>query len=313
MRLLALVPRTMLALTARLPAPAGPAGAPGRRPAAKPRTAQPAAGPQLRRALCRAAAATAAAGAEALPAWLGSACGVDVGKQAAVPGAGGLVASRDVKPGEAFFAIPKAAWITAETAAASDIGRYLGGCASGCAQEGRARPVQGGLAGCSWLCAMEQQHHRAASHKFRRTDSGDALPRRPLSSRPRRLEPWLALALFLLAERSKGPASRWAPYLAALPADSGSPVQWAEADLAELAGSQALQTAQAYRCARARPQAGCRCCRRGVGPRACLAVLPRCRAHVRGSPGPACPAPALHTGHPSSNPTPITLPRQRLL
>lgn len=63
----------------------------------------------------------------------------------------------------------------------------------------------------------------------------------------RRLEPWLAIALFLLAERAKGAASAWAPYIAGLPADSGSPVQWGEADLAELAGTQALQTAQAYR------------------------------------------------------------------
>lgn len=63
-----------------------------------------------------------------------------------------------------------------------------------------------------------------------------------------RLEPWLAVALFLLHERAKGPASRWAPYLAALPADAGSPVQWGEEDLQELQGSQALQTAMAYRC-----------------------------------------------------------------
>ena len=63
----------------------------------------------------------------------------------------------------------------------------------------------------------------------------------------RRLEPWLALALFLLHERAKGGASRWAAYLAALPADSGSPVQWGEEDLAELAGSQLLGTVQGYR------------------------------------------------------------------
>lgn len=62
-----------------------------------------------------------------------------------------------------------------------------------------------------------------------------------------RLEPWLAIALLLLHERAKGAASAWAPYLAALPADSGSLVQWSEEELAELSGSQALQTAQGYR------------------------------------------------------------------
>ncbi|KAL4444028.1 hypothetical protein ABPG75_011765 [Micractinium tetrahymenae] len=61
------------------------------------------------------------------------------------------------------------------------------------------------------------------------------------------LEPWLAIALFLLHERAKGGASRWAAYLAALPADSGSPVQWGQEELAELAGSQLLGTVQGYR------------------------------------------------------------------
>ena len=73
----------------------------------------------------------------------------------------------------------------------------------------------------------------------------------------RRLEPWLAIALFLLHERAKGGASRWAAYLAALPADSGSPVQWEEADLAELAGSQLLGTVQGYRCVLRRFMALC--------------------------------------------------------
>jgi hypothetical protein len=72
-----------------------------------------------------------------------------------------------------------------------------------------------------------------------------------------RLEPWLAIALFLLHERAKGGASRWAAYLAALPADSGSPVQWEEADLAELAGSQLLGTVQGYRCVLRRFMALC--------------------------------------------------------
>ena len=71
----------------------------------------------------------------------------------------------------------------------------------------------------------------------------------------------MALSLFLLHERSAGAASHWAPYLAALPADSGSPVQWASLDSGsgdsedgggdeaarELAGTQTLVTAQGYR------------------------------------------------------------------
>jgi [ribulose-bisphosphate carboxylase]-lysine N-methyltransferase len=57
----------------------------------------------------------------------------------------------------------------------------------------------------------------------------------------------LAIALFLLHERAKGGASRWAAYLTSLPADTGSPLQWGQEDLAELQGSQLLGTVEAYR------------------------------------------------------------------
>ncbi|EFN56770.1 hypothetical protein CHLNCDRAFT_8187, partial [Chlorella variabilis] len=99
-----------------------------------------------------------------------------------------LVCSKAVNKGEQLFAVPEAAWITADTAQQSQIGSHLTG-----------------------------------------------------------LESWLAIALFLLHERAMGNASRWAPYIALLPADSGSPVQWEEADLAELQGSQVLGTVQGYR------------------------------------------------------------------
>ncbi|KAI7846455.1 hypothetical protein COHA_000066 [Chlorella ohadii] len=167
-----------------------PAAGPARRcPQAKPRTAapQPAGRRPSRAQRLQPVHAAATAQAEGLSAWL-AAAGVDAAKQAVAPAAAGLVCTRPVKAGEQLFAVPAAAWITAETATQSDIGQHLQG-----------------------------------------------------------LEPWLAVALFLLHERAKGAASRWAPYLAALPADSGSPVQWGEEDLKELQGSQALQTAMAYR------------------------------------------------------------------
>ncbi|PRW51051.1 fructose-bisphosphate aldolase-lysine N- chloroplastic [Chlorella sorokiniana] len=167
--------------------PAGPAAA--RCPQAKPRTAavRPAGRRPSRVQRLPPVHAAATAQTEGLAAWL-AAAGLDAAKQAVAAGAGGLVCARPVKAGEQLFVVPAAAWITAETAAQSDIGQHLQG-----------------------------------------------------------LEPWLAVALFLLHERAKGAASRWAPYLAALPADSGSPLQWSEEDLKELQGSQALQTAMAYK------------------------------------------------------------------
>lgn len=100
-----------------------------------------------------------------------------------------------------------------------------------------------------------------------------------------RLEPWLAVALFLLHERAKGGASRWAPYLAALPADSGSPVQWGEEDLAELRGSQALQTAMAYRCSWVAPARGAAGVP-GRGPGGVLGFAVRCRRSCCWHPAP---------------------------
>lgn len=197
----------------------------------KPRTAP---GPPCRRPrppqrAARAQAAAATQQAEGLAAWL-AAAGVDASKQAAAPGAGGLVCTRAVKPGEQLFAVPATAWITADTAAQCDIGQHLQGCACcpGARQRAGARP-RSPCAGPLHLPSQLLLLMHAACLACR-------------------LEPWLAVALFLLHERAKGGASRWAPYLAALPADSGSPVQWGEEDLAELRGSQALQTAMAYRC-----------------------------------------------------------------
>eukprot|EP00887_Chlorella_sp_A99_P001195 scaffold14.g1195.t1 len=65
------------------------------------------------------------------------------------------------------------------------------------------------------------------------------------------LEPWLAVTLLVLHERSKGAASAWAPYLAALDAAAaaalGSPLLWSEAELELLAGSQLLSSTLSYR------------------------------------------------------------------
>lgn len=58
--------------------------------------------------------------------------------------------------------------------------------------------------------------------------------------------PWVALALHLLAERSD-PASRWAPFLAALPATLDSPIFWTDAEMEQLQGSQLGASAASYR------------------------------------------------------------------
>jgi len=55
------------------------------------------------------------------------------------------------------------------------------------------------------------------------------------------------LQLFLLAQRAAGAASDYAPYLAALPSDPGTPLCWSEAELAELAGTTAWEAARAQR------------------------------------------------------------------
>jgi [ribulose-bisphosphate carboxylase]/[fructose-bisphosphate aldolase]-lysine N-methyltransferase len=61
------------------------------------------------------------------------------------------------------------------------------------------------------------------------------------------LEPWLAIALFLLHERARGAASPWAAYLASLPPTCDSPVTWKDAELEELRGTQLLSSVEAYR------------------------------------------------------------------
>lgn len=40
------------------------------------------------------------------------------------------------------------------------------------------------------------------------------------------LKPWLAVTLFLLHERNKGAASKWAPYVSLLPSALGLPMFW---------------------------------------------------------------------------------------
>lgn len=211
---------------------------------------------------CQAAASTAQ---EGVTAWLAGA-GVDVAKQAVAPSGSGLVTSRPVNKGEQLFAIPESAWITPLTAAQSEIGQYLAGwvaCYSGKALSTSLRACL--IAALAYATHLQSgTHSRGAVSILMRGDAaslrqhattllGRVAGMEPAPTWPccppwgRRLEPWLAIALFLLHERSKGAASRWSAYLAALPADSGSPVQWGEEDLAELAGSQLLGTVQGYR------------------------------------------------------------------
>jgi len=63
------------------------------------------------------------------------------------------------------------------------------------------------------------------------------------------LRPWVALALHLLDERSKGDDSRWAPYIRSLPQEGelASPMFWPDEDLALLQGTQLLSSAMGYR------------------------------------------------------------------
>ncbi len=84
-------------------------------------------GPRAVRRHHRCVAAASTQQVEGVASWLAG-DGVDVGKQAAAPGAGGgLVCSRAVKAGEQLFAIPESAWITPKTAEQSDIGSCLAG------------------------------------------------------------------------------------------------------------------------------------------------------------------------------------------
>jgi len=76
--------------------------------------------------------------------------------------------------------------------------------------------------------------------------TADAVARSPLGPLVAGLEPWLQLALFLLAERA-APRSPWRPYLDALPAACGAPLFWSDAELAELEGTQVLTSVRGYR------------------------------------------------------------------
>ena len=125
-----IVPATVAMELARAVSATRPAAGPARRcPQAKPRTAapQPAGRRPSRAQRLQPVHAAATAQAEGLSAWL-AAAGVDAAKQAVAPAAAGLVCTRPVKAGEQLFAVPAAAWITAETATQSDIGQHLQGC-----------------------------------------------------------------------------------------------------------------------------------------------------------------------------------------
>jgi [ribulose-bisphosphate carboxylase]-lysine N-methyltransferase len=66
------------------------------------------------------------------------------------------------------------------------------------------------------------------------------------------LEPWLQIAVFLIAERARllaggAPSSPFSAYVASLPEELDTPLAWSEAELAELEGTQVLATALSYR------------------------------------------------------------------
>jgi hypothetical protein len=61
------------------------------------------------------------------------------------------------------------------------------------------------------------------------------------------LEPWLQLALFLIAERAN-PLSEYKPYVDALPTNPDLLTFWSDAELDELEGTQLLDSVQGYRC-----------------------------------------------------------------
>jgi [ribulose-bisphosphate carboxylase]-lysine N-methyltransferase len=60
------------------------------------------------------------------------------------------------------------------------------------------------------------------------------------------LSPWLAVALFLIRERSF-PNSEWRAYIDTLPTEVTSPVGWTDNDLEELRGTQLLSSIEGYR------------------------------------------------------------------
>ncbi len=133
--------------------------------------------------------------------------------------------------------------------------------------------------------------------------AADAVARSPLGPLVAGLEPWLQLALFLLAERA-APRSPWRPYLDALPEECGAPLFWSDAELAELEGTQVLTSVRGYRRAPARPERE----RRAGGHSLCLpavlhSVLLRCSGvlEVRGETYWFATTPSCVTGRPESS------------
>lgn len=61
------------------------------------------------------------------------------------------------------------------------------------------------------------------------------------------LEPWLQLALYLLAEKASPSGGPLQGYLASLPAQLESPLFWSEEELALLQGTQVMENMQAYK------------------------------------------------------------------
>lgn len=60
------------------------------------------------------------------------------------------------------------------------------------------------------------------------------------------LEPWLQLALLLLAERSN-PGSKLQPYISSLPSQLDSPLFWSDEELRLLQGTQLLESVMGYK------------------------------------------------------------------
>ncbi|KAK7317967.1 hypothetical protein RJT34_02630 [Clitoria ternatea] len=60
------------------------------------------------------------------------------------------------------------------------------------------------------------------------------------------LKPWLAVALFLVRERSRDD-SRWKHYFAILPKETDSTIYWSEEELSELQGTQLLNTTRSVK------------------------------------------------------------------
>eukprot|EP00882_Tetradesmus_deserticola_P024104 GHRQ01026330.1.p1 GENE.GHRQ01026330.1~~GHRQ01026330.1.p1 ORF type:complete len:451 (+),score=161.10 GHRQ01026330.1:119-1471(+) len=98
-----------------------------------------------------------------------------------------FVAAKDLPAGDAILQVPDSAWITADTAQKSAIGKYVGS-----------------------------------------------------------LEPWLQLALLLLAEKGQ-PGSSWSQYISSLPSQPNSPLFWSDEELQLLEGTQLLESVLGYK------------------------------------------------------------------